>query len=163
MIVKEGDHSIVMVKDRTTRDPAKGVIAADPETDMEATHCGWSSATRVVCRLAGMTGERGLGEFLMRLVAVDADGGNRRVLLNKEKNTGWTVLDFRTAEPETLLVQSGGAVAKLNAKTGVLRVIKRREQDIGFLQHDGAGNVLFAAGVPDLVAREVRALLRARL
>ena len=52
MIVKEGDHSIVMVKDRTTRDPAKPVIAADPATNMEAQIVagaaapGWSAGSR---------------------------------------------------------------------------------------------------------------------
>jgi dienelactone hydrolase len=154
MIVKEGDHSLVMVKDRTTRDPARAVIAADPETDMEATTCGWSSGTRVVCQLAGMSATRGLGSYMSRLVAVDVDGGNRRVLLNKEASSGWRVVDYRIGEPETMLVRNGDATGKLNTKTGALREIMRRDHDIGYMQHDGAGNVLFAAGIPAILSRE---------
>jgi alpha/beta superfamily hydrolase len=163
MIVKEGDHSIVMVKDRTTRDPAKPVIAADPETNMEAQTCGWSSGTRVVCRLAGMSTASGLGSYLSRLVAVDIDGGNRRVLLNKEANHGWSVIDYRTDEPETMLVSSGGAVATLNTKTGALHLQMRRNDDISYVQHDGDGKVLFAAGIPRTASRnkEVQYFARA--
>ena len=64
-------------------------------------------------------------------MAVDIDGGNRRVLLNKEANHGWNVIDYRTDEPETMLMSSGGAVATLNTKTGALHVqmrAKRRHQ-----------------------------------
>ena len=81
------------------------------------------------------------------------DGGNRRVLLNKEANHGWNVIDFRTDEPETMLMSSGGAVATLNTKTGALHVQMRRNDDISYVQHDGDGNVLFAAGIPRTASR----------
>lgn len=167
MIVKEGDHSIVAVKDRTTRDPAKPVIAADPTSGVEARVCGWTSATRIVCRLSGMSGDHGLGTRVTRLMAVDADGSNRRMLLNSEPTTMktdrnqpgtladyWGVLDFRAGEPDTMLMNDYNSVAKLNSRTGILRVVVRPQQPISYFQHDGAGNVLFAAGIPNTLSRD---------
>lgn len=168
MVVREGEQAFVAVKDRTVRDPAKPIVAADPSTDVEPRFCGWSSATRVVCHLSGKTGTRGLGVHVTRLIAVDVDGGNRRMLLNTEPNgsmksdvrrTGtladyYNIIDFRAGDSETMLMKDWDSVSKLNANTGVMRALVKPQQPMNYFQHDGAGNVLFGAGIPDVLSRD---------
>src|SRR5688572_9912364 len=84
MIVEDGGRSYVAVKNRTTRDPARPVIVTDPNQEVHPRQCGWTGPSRLVCRLTGYTAKRGDGKFVSRLMAVDADGANSRLLLNDE-------------------------------------------------------------------------------
>ncbi len=168
MIVRDGEHSIVAVKDLTTRTPPTPVIAADPSSDVEPRFCGWTSETRIVCSLSGYTALKGMGEFVTRLVAVDADGDDRRMLLNTVPSSGmksdyyktgmladrYTIRDFRTGEPDTMLVADRTTVATLNSRSGTLRVFVHEQDPINYFMDDGAGHVIFGAGVPGSWTRD---------
>ena len=160
MIVREGDNSLVVVKDLTQNASAKPVLAAVPKSGIEPRSCGWNSETRIVCVLMGTTGRKGLGDYVRRLVAVDSDGSNRRMLLTSATSTGATladayaIADYRIDEADMVLVKDWTSVSKLNVRTGILRPFVRPQDPINYFMDDGAGNVLYAAGVPATIWRD---------
>lgn len=175
MVVTDGEQSYVAVKDRSTREPAKPVFATDPAQDVKPRYCGWVSAKRVVCRFSGYTAKHGIGDWVSRLVAFDADGGNKRNLLtsgpavNRTRSTdNLSVGAWRTDEPDTMLIKgwfpgtNGNAVGKLNANTGALRIVAKAQDPLYVFQNDGAGNVLFAGGTPPTLSRARRVELYGR-
>ena len=53
-----------------------------------------------------------------------------------------------------MLVQDRTSVATLNSRTDFLRVLVRPHEPINYFLHDGAGNVLFGAGIPITMTRD---------
>jgi dipeptidyl aminopeptidase/acylaminoacyl peptidase len=175
LVVSDGEQSYVAVKDRGTREPAKPVFATDPAQDVKPQSCGWVSAKRLVCRFSGYTGKHGSGDWVSRLVAFDADGGNRKNLLVSttsfspvRSTDNLNVVSWRADEPDTLLVQgyfpgsNGYAVGRLNADTSALKIVAKPQDRVFVFQDDGAGNVLFAGGAPQTYSRERKLLLFGR-
>ena len=170
IIVVDGDSAYVAVKDRTAGGAVKPVFATDPKQSIQPRHCVWVGVRRLVCRVTGLTKRKGLGEYVSRLVALDADGGNQIVLLTtgvannlglgSVSTDGLNVLAWWTDEPDTILVSGyfpdtdGYAVEKVNADTGRQRVIVKPMPPISLFQDDGRGNVVFGVGFPMSVARE---------
>ena len=152
MIVRDGDRSYVAVKNRTTRDPARPVIVPDPEQEIHPRQCGWTGPSRLVCRLTGYTAKRGDGKWVTRLMAVDANGANGRLLLDDEPavvrrsdfNQGDTLADrlrvlaWNTGDGESMLVwgylpgATGLSVGQVNSRTGALRILVKPRDPIGY-------------------------------
>ena len=176
MIVRDGDRSYVAVKNRTTRDAAKPVIVPDPDQEVHPRQCGWTGPTRLVCRLTGYTAKRGDGKFVSRLMSVDADGANSRLLLNDEPTVfrrhdyyevgtladRLRVIDWNTGDGESMLVSgylpstTGISVGLVNSRTGALRIVVKPRDPISYFSSDDRGNVLFAAGIPATLSNDNR-------
>jgi dienelactone hydrolase len=171
MILFDGEKSFVAVRGRDAGSVPKPIFATDPQQDIRPIACHWVSDKRLVCRFSGHTGKHGDGEWVNRLVAMDADGGHQRNLLTTgpqinggtvDRNVNFNVTATRSDEPNTMVLTgwlpgSGGyGVAKLSADTGILRVIVKPQQPITVFQDDGAGNVLLAGGVPSTLTRDKR-------
>jgi dienelactone hydrolase len=169
MILVDGEKSFIAVRSRDAGSVPKPIFATDPKQDIQPTVCYWVSDRRLVCRFSGYTGKHGDGEWVNRLVAMDADGGNQRSLLTTGpqvnagsgyRNVNYNVTATRSDEPNTLVLTGwipgagGYGVAKLNADTGILRVFVKPQQPITVFQDDGAGNVLLAGGVPSTLSRD---------
>jgi dipeptidyl aminopeptidase/acylaminoacyl peptidase len=175
LIVIDGEQSYVAVKDRTAKSPAAPVFATDPGQAIDPRFCGWVSERRLVCRFAGRMHKSGEGEYVSRLVAMDADGKNRRNLLISSVSFGappntdnLNVAAWRTSEPNTILVSGwfpgskGYAVAKVNTSTGTLRLVAKPKDGVTVFQDDEAGNVLLAGGIPSSWSREKKVRLYGR-
>jgi dipeptidyl aminopeptidase/acylaminoacyl peptidase len=167
LIVRDGPQSYVAVKDRSKAEPAKPVIVPDPKQEILPRVCGWAGPSRLACRLTGYTARPGDGSFVSRLMAVDADGGNPRLLLNEEpRDQAGTLADqmqviaWNTGDGESMLVAgylpraTGVSVGRVNTRNGSLRIVARPQNPIRTFSSDHQGNVLFAAGIPDTLSKD---------
>ena len=67
---------------------------------------------------------------------------------------GYSIADYRIGEADMVLLQDWTSVSKLNVRTGILRPFVRPQDPLNYFMHDGAGNVLYAAGVPATIWRD---------
>ncbi len=124
----------------------KQVMGSSQEAQLN--WCRWASGTRLVCGLEGAIRGPGFIYNATRLVAVDADGKNWKVLINDSRVAGGQfqdrILSWTPPQPDTVLVQADlsllkdlsatssyfgpslsefPAVEELNVVTGALRVL----------------------------------------
>ncbi|MBS0396481.1 MAG: hypothetical protein JSR54_17820, partial [Proteobacteria bacterium] len=176
VIRTDGDRGGVFVHDRRAPPgtPAKPVLA-EPE-DFRLNWCRFASDVRLVCSLRSFGHVGGMAVSYPRLVAVDADGGQRLLLLQDvpevARPTGDSILHWHPGPPDTVLIEAdeglddksaralarGGsvigntgsfaqpAVWELNVRTGHLR---QRQRGLSPVRHwiaDPAGEVRLGYG-----------------
>ena len=92
-------------------------VLAEPE-HFRMSWCRWATNTRVLCSFRGTDSRRGVVFPVTRLVGVDADGANMRVLIqNSAAAQGEIqdrVLNWRPGPPDTVLVEADEGVATSN-------------------------------------------------
>lgn len=125
-------------------------ILASKKSSFDLNWCDWVSETRLLCGFDGIDRLRMDLLGVTRLVAVDDDGSNARVLLQKQLEDGYTqyqdqIIDWLPDDPENVLVElpeSGGVgVALLNVDTGRTGTKMRvREGTRGYVS-DGHGQL----------------------
>src|SRR5258706_11210061 len=105
-------QSVVAVYDRHTQAPAKVVLTESRDGKMRPTWCAWGNETRLVCGYRGLQWWYAVRDYVFsvtRLVAVDADGGNLLILMNRGIGTGGLVqdrvIDWTPDDPRGVLIQ----------------------------------------------------------
>jgi dipeptidyl aminopeptidase/acylaminoacyl peptidase len=115
MLVLTPDKRVVLVQDLIGHDPAHAVMTADLNQSTDFAWCRWANGTRLVCGLREMTlAPSGIVFVSTRLVAVDADGRNSKLLM-QDLGVGPgeflgqfqdNVIDWEPGQPNTILVAS---------------------------------------------------------
>jgi dipeptidyl aminopeptidase/acylaminoacyl peptidase len=133
----------------------KFIFASRPG-DYDLSWCGWANNKRILCGVTATVREGAIFYGISRMVGVDADGANQKVLL-QESDAGRTqfqddILDWTPNEPDTVLMaldmdRTGyPAIYEVNVNSG-RRVIRSRDYyPIRGYATDGAGNVRFGYG-----------------
>src|SRR3984885_1460562 len=117
MLVLTPDKRVVLVQDLIGHDPAHAVMTADLNQSTDLAWCRWANGTRLICGLREMTtAPSGIGLVYesTRLVAVDADGKNTKLLMQEQSTTPGeiagqfqdNVIDWAPGYPNTILVSS---------------------------------------------------------
>ena len=104
-------------------------------------NCGWVSAERLVCSVFALrrvqTDVAGASSY----VALDADGSDIVVL------GGGQVLEWRSAQPETVLMTSGRGVVRINTRTSAVETVQPGMTYAVEYLSDGRGRVrIYGAG-----------------
>ena len=115
-------------------------------------NCGWVSAERLVCTVFALRRVQTDVAGASRFVALDADGSDIVTLGQRDYRSGHgaalrEVLEWRTGEPDTILMISGGAVVRINTRSNeVERVEEQMTYAFEYLT-DGRGRVrIYGAG-----------------
>ena len=112
--------------------------------------CRWANNERLLCGFHGIDGFRGKLISATRLVAVNADGSDPKVLLQDQLKDEMTqyqddVVDWLPDDPEHVLIEvpslSGTGVSRLNIYTGNTRIIERHREGTREWMSDGRGTV----------------------
>lgn len=156
-IVSQGDRSIAMVAPREAGD-GKPVMSSDPGK-FDLSWCSWANDTRLLCGVRGMVFETNHVYPVTRLVGVNADGTNMKVLVQKNDlgsaQLQDQILDWTPDEPDTVLIQQDDdadgfpSVFALNVNGGQMTLRERQQAPIRAFGTDGKGNVRFARGFRD--------------
>ena len=148
------------------------VVLAEP-AHFQLSWCHWATNTRLVCALRAIATDRGMLHPVTRLVAVDADGTNLRVLIqNSQEAQGQyqdRIINWTPGPRDTVLIEadeglsvsqiaSGAriignvgthglpAVFELNVVTGVLKLRQHAREPIRHLITDNHGQIRLGWG-----------------
>lgn len=188
---RAGQGSVVQIAPLDASVAPKAIIGTDGDPD-RMWGCKWANDTRLVCTLYGVVKLDSAGPaYYIRQVALDDDGGNRRLLvdrggsgdplgfaLNDGSVIDWwsndgTVLTTRKFIPETttgtLLAQTkeGLGVVKIDTRTLAATLVEEPRRDASEYITDGRGNVRImgirtVAGATGLDRGETKYLYRTR-
>ncbi|MFC4308118.1 alpha/beta hydrolase family protein [Steroidobacter flavus] len=133
----------------------KFIFASKPG-DYDLSWCGWANNKRILCGVTATVREGTVLYSISRMVGVDADGANQKVLL-QESEAGRTqfqddILDWTPNEPDTVLMaldmeRTGyPAIYEVNVNSGRRLIRNRDYYPIRGYATDGAGNVRFGYG-----------------
>ena len=133
---------------------SKVVIASEPD-EFDVTRCDWANDERLLCRFFGIGKMTGLTYGATRLVAVDADGSDMRVLMQaqmrrKLEGTGAIaqfqdrIRDWLPDDPKHVLIEEpserGTGLSRLNVYTGRLSRVRRSRDHVRQWITDGSSN-----------------------
>jgi dipeptidyl aminopeptidase/acylaminoacyl peptidase len=135
--------------------PPKLIFASKPG-DYDLSWCSWANNKRILCGVTATVREGVVLYGISRLVGVDFDGANQKVLL-QESEAGRaqfqdSILDWTPNEPDTVLMEldlerSGyPGVFEVNVNSGRRALRGRDYYPIRSYATDGAGNVRFGYG-----------------
>ncbi|MHC5012544.1 MAG: hypothetical protein ACYTG6_16630, partial [Planctomycetota bacterium] len=122
------DLPVAVVFDTRTG-KAQLVLASVPD-EFDVEWCEWANDERLLCGFAGIAKDRTLLYPVTRLVAVDADGSDMKVLLQRELRDQWTqfqdqIVDWLVDDPEHVLIEMpssrGSGVSRLDVYSGRTR------------------------------------------
>jgi dipeptidyl aminopeptidase/acylaminoacyl peptidase len=140
------DIPILIVRNLETG--AAQVALASEKDRAELAWCDWANDERLLCGFDGIAREFGEVVPVTRLVAVDEDGSDRRVLLQKKLREEYTqfqdrIVDWLPDDPEHVLVQvpgkNGSGVSQIDIYTGKTKKVDRNKQNIRSWMSDGRG------------------------
>jgi dipeptidyl aminopeptidase/acylaminoacyl peptidase len=105
-----GAHRVVVVQDLSSGTHQPRLVLTDVAGKFDISWCSWATKTRLLCSYYGI-GEDGFVMFgVTRLVAVDADGGNQRVLLQNSVQVGGQfqdqIIDWNPGPADTVLIEA---------------------------------------------------------
>lgn len=150
-----GDIEAV-VAGSTAFDVAPKAIFASKPGDYELSWCGWANNTRILCGLSATVREGPVMYGISRLVGIDANGANMKVLIqNSEAGRAQfqdDILDWTPDEPDTVLMELDAertgypSIYEVNVNTGRRSIRSRDRYPIRNYATDGAGNVRFGYG-----------------
>ena len=150
-------------------------IAAADGDGMQPRACGWSSPTRLVCKLFGTSDALAVTVGFTRLIGLDADGGHRLYLGRKPAFGGGLrpsqfdgdVIDWRIGDGQVLMARdfvpeastTGSIIRAANARDGLgvelvdtvngkAQLVERPDREATDYLADGQGNVRIKAIMP---------------
>jgi hypothetical protein len=166
-------RGLVVVDDRQGgKDRVMHPVLGEPD-HFQLTWCHWATNTRLLCGLRAITSERGHLFPVTRLVAVDADGKNMRVLMqnNREAQGQYQdeIINWHPGNPDTVLIEAdeglsanemagnvqiignvgthgAPAVFELNVVTGQLNMRQHAREPIRHWVTDKRGQVRLGSG-----------------
>ncbi len=148
--IKQHDSglSYAEVYDFVTKKPA--VVLSGKKNDFDLTQCLWANSSRLLCTAFFVEPYNGSYIPWTRLVGVDADGSNIKVLLkrkNRKKLSQFqgNIVDWLVDDPDHVLIQlsenNSVSVQKLNIYSGVSKTEQFGRSDIRSWISDGSGNL----------------------
>lgn len=150
-----GDHQVLVTLPAAANEAPKVVTSSDPD-EFDISWCGWANNDRILCGISATTRDRSVLYGISRLVAINADGTNQKMLIQNSAMGGSQfqdqVLDWTPAEPETVLIELDPErtgypeVYRLNVNTGRTAIRSRSQFPIRNYATDGAGNIRFGYG-----------------
>ncbi len=159
---RTGGRAIVVAEIATGK---TNIVMASPDLTILPLGCGFKTQTRLICRVYGIAGAGKLMQSFTRVVAVDIDGKNLRILGQRADPRAQTgtfngggVLDWLPDDPAHVLMQvdvaqtyggdtnikaaeEGRAAAMIDVNTGVRRIVERSSPTVASLDADGQGNI----------------------
>jgi len=161
----EGQGSVLYVYDLAKGGQAQVAMVASGKPE-RLHRCAWLTDERLTCTVVGAVEIDYAGEVLLsRVVSVDADGSDLRMLSREEHaQTRWAlvagdrILDSIPAEPEAVLMQRGyvpdahtgtlvgsdkrgWGVDRVNVRTGKAITVEKPQPDMADYISDGAGHI----------------------
>jgi len=140
------DLPIAVVLDVHTGKMNLAVASVEDEFDVE--WCDWANDERLLCGFTGIVRDRHYLYPVTRLVAVDADGSDMKVLLQRRLRDEWTqfqdrIVDWLVEDPEHVLIQMpssrGSGVSRLDVYTGGTNSVVRARSGMWGWVSDGRG------------------------
>lgn len=168
-VAKQGNALFTVAVDGNAQPTRALVASGDPE---RLTRCNWVSNDRLVCNVYTLRDESGYLVGITRQVAVDAAGGNVKMISQREAENAWyfsgyggSVLDWLPGQDGAVLMgrwhvpesKAGSLIVKRGEGLGVSRVDTRTLQakivvppmnNAGVFITDGSGTVRIV-GVAD--------------
>ncbi len=152
-----GDKSMAIVFDRKNNDAVRAVSGEDKEGKFRMRWCRWANNTRLVCGFRAMMSEAGVVFAVTRMIAVNADGTDNKVLIQNgaagASQFQDQVLDWTPDDPETILVEADKdrngfpEAYELNIYNGNTKLRIREHEPIRSFVSDSRGNVRLGYGM----------------
>jgi len=165
--------------DRQQKTGIKPVMQLERKDRTSFRWCRWAKADRVLCSIIFSTNQMPTVTNLVfrpssyfastRVVAINADGSNKRILVNSMSSYGGQyqdhVIDWLRDDPDNILIAlrgyTGGLgsgygyleVDRLNVRTGAISVAEGGGMHMGGFATDGQGRVRLAGGIEDTTFR----------
>jgi dienelactone hydrolase len=122
LIRTQGGKAGAVIRDRRAgKDQQTRVVLGEPD-DFQLTWCKWATDTRLLCGLRAIARDRGLMYPVTRLVAVDADGKNLRVLIqNSSEAQGQyqdRIINWRPGRENTVLIEADEGLSASELASG---------------------------------------------
>ncbi len=145
------DFPIAVVLDLTTG-KANLIASSDKKKGVDIVRCEWASDTRLLCAYFGVWKLRGDTLGSTRLVAVDADGSNMKVLLQRQQRKAEefalnqsAIIDRLPDDPKHIWVQlrkkNGMGVSRVDIEKNNLTTVERPKQGVWQNLSDGRGEI----------------------
>jgi dipeptidyl aminopeptidase/acylaminoacyl peptidase len=141
------DTPIAVVVDLVTGKPT--LVLASDKGKFDIYKCGWANNERLLCGLYGFAKDRGRFYPVTRVVAVNADATDMRVLLqeklkyNRFAQFQDDVVDWLVDDPEHVLIElptdAGTGVVRLDIYKGSTKPMARARDDVREWMSDGRG------------------------
>lgn len=155
-------HRVVVVIDLKTQQ-SKPVLSGDVKQRVDPEWCGWANSTRLLCGFRGVVTELGVRYVASRLVAVNADGSDTKVLYQRPPHASYyedvrsaqfqdAVIDWKSPEPNTVLMQIDDdvdtypTVFAVNVYDGRRKTVTPEHVPIVNFLTDGHGTVRLGTG-----------------
>jgi dienelactone hydrolase len=122
MVRTRDGKGFALVSDRRAgKDQTLRLVVTEPD-HFRMTWCRWATNTRLLCAFRGMVSDQVVFS-VTRLVAVDADGKNLRVLIqnNREAQGQYQdgIVNWSPEKPDTVLVEADEGMSSNDLATGV--------------------------------------------
>jgi len=126
------------------------LVIASKKNKFDISDCRWGNNERLLCTAYGRTAQLGVYYGFTRLVGVNADGEDLKVLLTRETTFGFSqfqsgIVDILEDEPKHVLVDfsegGGDSVQKLNIYTGLASTFKGKKDRVWSWISDGYGTM----------------------
>jgi len=82
-ISQVGGRGVVLVRDRQSDQPPRAITRNDGGDEFRFRWCNWANDTRLLCGLRGVGADNGLLYPITRLVALNNDGSESKILIGK--------------------------------------------------------------------------------
>jgi dipeptidyl aminopeptidase/acylaminoacyl peptidase len=131
-----------------TRSGKSNLAAASVEDEFDLKWCDWANDERLLCGFYGVVRDAHMRYPATRLIAVDSDGGDMRVLLQRKLRDEYTqfqdqIVDWLDDDPKHVLVQMpssrGSGVHRLDVYSGKTRTEIQDRDGIRGWMSDGRG------------------------
>ena len=142
------DMPIAMVFNLATGE--RNLVLASDKGEMELTWCGWANDTRLLCGYYGIVRIRFDDYGATRLVAVNEDGSNKKVLVQNRLREEWAfyqdqIVDWLPDDPERILMAvrkgDGQGVSSVNIYSNEMKSVERARENVWHWISDGRGSM----------------------
>src|SRR6202035_2661752 len=117
-----GGARVVIAERLGAKDHAMRPVLSEPD-EFQLTWCHWATNTRLLCGLHSSSSQGGVLHPVTRLVAVDADGKNLRVLMqNSQEVQGQfqdRIINWNPGPPDTVLIEADEGLDASQLASGV--------------------------------------------
>ncbi len=153
---RAGDKRALIVLDLEKRTNVP-ILAAE-EDSFHIRWCRFKSSTRILCGLIGVAHVRSFAYNVTRLIAIDADGGRYKVLIQRGRNSASqfqdSIVDWRDADPRRVYIQLSPEesnspfpdVYALDVESGEKSLVLKQRYPITDWYADASGVVRYGGG-----------------